>query len=125
MRRHRRPLAAISAGLSVLFIISALRPDPPAPITVQSVTDIQPNEVGIPVAMANPALITTIQVGDIVDVLALNTPIPQRVTQHARVLATSDGGVLLLAVSSADANAVSGLTVDVPLTVQLHPPRLP
>ena len=111
--------------MSVLFIVGALRPAPAPPVVLQPITEIKASEVGIPLAIANPALTTTIRVGDIVDVLALNAPVPQRITEGARVLATSDGGVLLLAVSASDANTLSGLTIDVPLTVQLHPPRLP
>jgi hypothetical protein len=125
IRRHRRPIAAVSAGLSVLFIIGAIRPPAPPPSLTVPVARIQGNEIGVPLAIANPALVSTIKEHDIVDVIALDSLTPVVIARRARVITTSDGGVLLVGVTPNEAMALTALTVDVPLTVQVHPSSLP
>lgn len=107
----------------MLFLAAALRPADSQVMAPASVERIWSNEVGVPIALANPALIDTIEEGDLVDVIVLNSP-PQTIARRARVITTSDGGVLLIGVTTFEATTLSGLTVDIPLTVQVHPASL-
>lgn len=86
---------------------------------------MQDNEIGIPISIANPTLVNTIREQDIVDVIALDSLTPIVIAKRARVITTSDGGVLLVGVTPDEAMALTALTVDVPLTVQVHPRSLP
>jgi hypothetical protein len=86
---------------------------------------VQDNEIGIPISIANPTLVNTIREQDIVDVIALDSLTPIVIAKRARVIATSDGGVLLVGVTPDEGMALTALTIDVPLTVQVHPHSLP
>jgi hypothetical protein len=125
VRRHRRIIAAILAGLSVLFIIGALRPPAPQPVPSTPLARIQANEVGVPIAIANPALVNTLKESDVVDVIALDSLTPVVIARRARIITTSDGGVLLVGVTANEAMALTALSIEVPLTVQVHPASLP
>jgi hypothetical protein len=110
--------------MSVLFILAAVRPPSPQPTIATQTVRVQEGEVGIPISIANPTLVNTIAQHDIVDVIALDSLAPEVIARRARVITTSDGGVLLLGVTPTEAMALTALTIDVPLTVQVHPHSL-
>lgn len=124
VRRHRRPIAAASAGISVLFMIAALRPEPIEAPLVESAPRLHAGEVGIPIAIANASLVSMIRDGDVVDVLAITEASPVRVAEAVRVVDATEQGVLLLAVPQSDTSAVQELAMDIPFAVHLHAPSI-
>lgn len=83
------------------------------------------DEIGIPIALANPALAKTLQRGDVLDVFTQFGSQTSVIAQRARVISTAEGGVLLIAVPQTQADAFDGLAIDAPIIVRVHPPSLP
>jgi hypothetical protein len=125
IRRHRRTLAALFAGLSVLLLFTALRPPPPPDANGPVLPTLGAGEVGAPVTLANTAITSVVEVGDVVDVLSLpdlTDPQPAAIiATRARVIERSENGLLLLAVSAADAIAIATVGAARPLTITVHP----
>lgn len=102
LRRHRRLLAAVLTALSVLFIIAALRPPPPAPPVPPDPRLPPPGQVALPVELASPSAASLLQVGDRVDVVSVRES-----DQVARILAR-DVTVLLPAAGGGFVGSTSG-----------------
>ena len=125
IRRYRRQVAAVCAALCVLLVIGALRPPAPQTTTTQATPTMGSDEIGIPIALANPALAKTLRSGDVLDVFTQFGSKTSVVAQRARVISTAEGGVLLIAVPQTQADAFDGLAIDAPIVVRVHPPSLP
>ena len=133
IRRYRRPLAACCAGLAVLLTISALKAPPPADAAMG--TDLAPvpaiGEVAAPVTLASPAIASSLEVGDIIDLVAVPTSGAGRaavVARGARVLDLGDSAgfgasasaLVVVSVPELDALAIADATVDSELTALIH-----
>ncbi len=121
IRRRRRPLAAVLAGLGVLLALASLRQ--PAPIATEPTTDtpmsarLAATEVAVPIVLSSPALSVALSVGDIVDVVGTGADgVAETIAHGARVLQIPEGSsgfggtgssVVLLATDEADGVAVS------------------
>ena len=133
IRRYRRPLAAICAGLAVFLTISALKAPPPAASAMG--TDPTPTpaagEIAAPVMLASAAIASSLEVGDIIDLVAIPTSGAGRaevVARSARVLEIGDSAgfgasasaLIVVAVPELDALAIADATVDSELTALIH-----
>ena len=125
IRRYRRQVAAACAALCVLLVISALRPPAPDTVATSTAPSMQADEIGIPIALANPALAQTLRTGDVLDILTQFGSDTSVIAERARVMSTAEGGVLLIAVPSSEASAFDRLAIDAPIVVRVHPPSLP
>ena len=117
-RRRRRPLAAALAGLGVLVALTSLR-TPTAAVQPESQPPgqglLRPGEAAVPIALSSPALVRTISLGSIVDIIGVprdEGADPTVVVHGARVIDIPDGGsgisvsstpVIVVAVDDADA----------------------
>jgi hypothetical protein len=124
IRRHRRTLAALFAGLSVLILFTALRPPPPD-ANQPVIPTLGTGEVGAPVTLANTAITSVVELGDVVDVISLPDITESQpaaiIATRARVIERSENGLLLLAVSESDAIAIATAGAASPLTITVHP----
>ena len=125
IRRYRRQIAAVCAALCVLLVIGALQPSAPQTTEAQTAPAMQPDEIGIPIALANPALAKTLRSGDVLDVFTQFGSEASLIAERARVISTAEGGVLLIAVSETQTQAFDRLAIDAPIVVRVHPPSLP
>ena len=112
LRRHRRPVAAVLAGLGVLVALTALRPAPP--LAVDAVAGdaltgsaVRRGEVLVPVALTSGAVASALDVGDIIDLVGLSGD--ERMT--ASVVAASARVVEVPAAGSALSGASSGVVL--------------
>ena len=133
IRRYRRPLAAVCAGLAVLLTISAL--NAPQPAASAMGMDLAPRpaigEIAAPITLASAAIASSLEVGDIIDLVAIpttGTGRAQVVARRARVLNVGDSGgfgasesaLVVVAVPELDALAMADATVDSELTALIH-----
>lgn len=125
IRRYRRQAAAACAALCVLLVISALRPPAAETLATTEAPAMQSDEIGIPIALANPALAQTLRTGDVLDILTQFGSNTSVIAERARVMSTTEGGVLLIAVQKSQAAAFDRLAIDAPIVVRVHPPSLP
>ena len=126
IRRYRRPLAAVCAGLAVLLTISALKA--PQPVASAMGIDLAPRpaigEIAAPITLASAAIASSLEVGDIIDLVA----IPTTGARRARVLDIGDSSgfgasataLIVVAVPELDALAIADATVDSELTALIH-----
>jgi hypothetical protein len=120
VRRHRRPLAAVLAGIAVVLALTSLRPgaDPVLPTTSGGATDVdrgRPGEVTVPVVLASGVIAALLEVGDVIDLVGAPTAgdaTASVVARDARVvelprgataLGASTAAVVLVALPEADA----------------------
>jgi hypothetical protein len=115
VRRHRRPLAAVLAGLAAIVGLTALRggPQPPpaaADDPAASSSAAQPGQVTVPVTLASGAIAAVLRVGDVIDLVGTSgsgtavedTSAPLTViARDARVIELPLGGSALGGSSSA------------------------
>jgi hypothetical protein len=133
VRRYRRPLAAVCAGLAVLLTLSALKAPAPAALGTALESGPQPGlgEVAAPVTLASPEIASSLEVGDIIDLVAIPTGgagMAAVVSRRARVLeigasngfGASASALVVVAVPEAEALAIAGATSDSDLTVLIH-----
>ena len=76
VRRRRRPLAAVSAGLAALLALTGLRsPAAPAqePTEASSRAWLSSGNVAVPITLSTPALARTVAVGDVVDIVSVSS----------------------------------------------------
>lgn len=133
IRRYRRPLAAVCAGLAVLLTISALKAPQPAASAMGM--DLAPRpaigEIAAPITLASAAIASSLEVGDIIDLVAIPTTGTGRakvVARRARVLdigdssgfGASESALIVVAVPELDALAIADATVDSELTALIH-----
>lgn len=133
IRRYRRPLAAVCAGLAVLLTISALKAPQPAASAMGM--DLAPRpaigEIAAPITLASAAIASSLEVGDIIDLVAIpttGTGRAQVVARRARVLDIGDSSgfgasataLIVVAVPELDALAIADATVDSELTALIH-----
>jgi len=103
LRRYRRPVGAVLAALSVVFIIAALRTDPePAVATPQ--WSLPQGFVAVPVTVASSDIAQTLAPGDFVNLYRLSDA--GRITSGAQVLRRSGSAVVVIQVQQSDAAAV-------------------
>lgn len=121
IRRHRRPIAAVLAGCSVLLTIAALQPAPPAPIVTNPA--LTEGEVGAPVTLISASITAAVQPGDVVDVIALDgePPVPVVVAARVRVVEVRESALLVVAVSAEQALDLASVSIGMPLTVTIYP----
>ena len=135
VRRHRRPLAAVLAGLGALLMLTALRGAPadagPSPILTGR-SGIGAGEVAVPVVLASSALASVLEVGDVVDLVAASGDDPDSarlLAPGARAIELPSGGsalsasasaVIVVAVRAADALPLSATSASGGLTVVIH-----
>ena len=133
IRRYRRPLAAVCAGLAVLLTISALKAPQPAASAMGM--DLAPRpaigEIAAPITLASAAIASSLEVGDIIDLVAIpttGTGLAKVVARRARVLdigdssgfGASESALIVVAVPELDALAIADATVDSELTALIH-----
>lgn len=125
IRRHRRPLAAAAAFLSVLTLAMALQS--PAPDMSSTSTPLPAGYVEMPVMLASSAVAAALSPGDVVDVVA-QAPVPSVIAVGAIVtraaasagFTSGDGSAIVLALPRSAGLAIAGS--DAPLTVLRHQP---
>ena len=133
IRRYRRPLAAVCAGLAVILTISALKAPQPAASAMGM--DLAPRpaigEIAAPITLASAAIASSLDVGDIIDLVAIPTTGTGRakvVARRARVLdigdssgfGASESALIVVAVPELDALAIADATVDSELTALIN-----
>lgn len=105
MRRHRRPLAAVLAGVAALLLLTSLRPSPAIPAVADASADPavpRPGEVTVPVALLSAAVAGVLEVGDVVDLVAVDDAgTASVVAARARVVGLPSSGSALTSSSSA------------------------
>lgn len=73
VRRYRRPLAAVSAGLAVMLALAVITS--PSPDAMQTEMDIAAGpasgEVAAPITLASAEIASSLAVGDIIDIIAI------------------------------------------------------
>lgn len=115
-RRHRRPIAAALAGLAALVALTAVRAPTPATPAVSTIVDpavVRTGEVLVPVTLTSSATAAVLDVGDIVDLVAVHDGgTSEVIASGARVverpptgggLASSAGALIVVAVDEATA----------------------
>jgi hypothetical protein len=121
IRRHRRPIAAALAAVSVMLIVGALRPPAPIVVAEASGSPLVPGEVGVPITLANAALTTVIRSGDHVDVIALTELGKTVLAQNVRIADVMDGGLIVLAAQPSHAAELAATSLQHSLTITIHP----
>ena len=128
MRRHRRPLAALSAGAAVLIALSTVRQPAAAPATGPRQMALTPGTVAISVELdiSRAHLIP----GAVIDVVSIpedgtSAHVVTRDTDVLDVASTSTLGAssatnVLLGASEADALALADAAARGPLTALIH-----
>ena len=140
VRRHRRPIAAILAAAAMLTALTALRAPAPASTTPGGTAGatpadpsmLQPGESSVPILLASSAVASVLQPGDVIDLVAPSASGgPETVAAGARVLdrpatggglAPSSGGLVVVAVSAAEALTVAVSSSRDDLTVVIRSP---
>ena len=124
VRRRRRPLAAVSAGLAVLFALGALA-GPPADPT--SPAPLGPGLVAMPLALAGVNAV--VRPGDIIDIVAVpdDATGARIIAREASVLSASASGfgsssttAVVIAVGEPDALALADAASTSTLTALIH-----
>jgi hypothetical protein len=125
LRRRRRPIAAVLAGVGALLALTTLRAAP-APVTADLPLSpgnaVSPGEVVVPVVLASGAVASVLAVGDVVDILGFSDSDPPTaavIAREARVFdlptnssfAGPSSTVVLMAVPEGDALPVSAASV--------------
>ncbi|MEY4137284.1 MAG: hypothetical protein RL205_1412 [Actinomycetota bacterium] len=129
IRRHRRIVAAVLAGVAVLIIVSSL----PHGSAVSATTDtrvLAPGEVAIPVTLGSKAVTAALHSGDDVSVVVVNDDgLSSIVAESARVLEADSGSgfgsseaAVTLAVDEGSALRLAGASARGTLTVIIRPP---
>jgi hypothetical protein len=143
IRRYRRPLAAVSAGLAVMLALAVITS--PSPAAVQTEMEIAagpaPGEVAAPITLASSEIASSLSVGDIIDIVAipaarnaeqvLNSGQTGRATilaRKARVLQVSDSqgftsnssALIVIAVSESVALTLADATSSSHFTALIH-----
>lgn len=128
VRRHRRPVAAVAAGLGVLLAVGAMRTDPappPGQPAAGTAAELRAGEVAIPAVLSSGAVAGLLAVGDVIDVVG-GAPIAAVVARSARVLGIPNAGsplggaasaVVVLAVRESEALQVGQAMADGTVTV--------
>jgi hypothetical protein len=135
--RHRRPISAGLAFLSVLLGLTAVigSSGSSAPVSGQtadasSLTNA--GQVEVPIRLADPAVAAVVRPGDVVDVIASDRGASARVVA-ARVTVTrlpetgGDGlwgtrdGLVMVASDEDEALALAGAAARGPVTIVIHP----
>lgn len=127
-RRHRRPLAALSAGAAVLIALTAVSRPAPTPAAGTGQVALEPGKVAISVALGMiPAHLVPGAVIDVVTVPEDGSParIVTRGTAVLNVASASAFGAssmtnVLVATSEADALALADAAARGPLTALIH-----
>jgi hypothetical protein len=108
VRRHRRPLAAVLAGLAAIVGLAALRGAPQAPLAAAddraaSSSAAQPGQVTVPVTLSSGAIAAVLQVGDVIDLVGVADAetVGAVIAREARVVELPLGGSALGGSSSA------------------------
>jgi hypothetical protein len=90
--RRRRLIAAVLAGLGVLFVIASLRPAPPTlAVDTPASSALFGDEVAVPILIRPAAIAGALEPGMVVDVVALEQPL-SLLAEGARVLRLPGGG---------------------------------
>jgi hypothetical protein len=135
VRRHRRPLAAALAGLGALLLLISVRAAPTgassAPVP-DGRSGVETGEVAVPVVLASSALASVLDVGDVVDLVAVprdDSASARLLAPRARVVELPSGGsalsasssaVIIVAVDESEALALSAASTGGGLTVVIH-----
>jgi hypothetical protein len=123
IRRYRRPLAATLAALSVLIIVSVLKPAPPVEPTIALDTTIGAQEVGVPLTLANAALASAIRIGDVVDVIAVDesTANSRVIASAVRVVEVHQNALIVIAAAPHQSTELIASSLSSAITVAIHP----
>ena len=131
VRRYRRPLAAVCAGLAVLLTLSSLKAPAPVASGPENGPRLSLGEVAAPITLASADIAASLKVGDMIDVVAIpnqEAGISRVVARGARVLeiGTSDGfgasasALVVIALPESEALAIADATADSDLTTLIH-----
>ena len=131
VRRYRRPLAAVCAGLAVLLTLSSLKAPAPDASGLETGPRLALGEAAAPITLASADIAASLQVGDIIDVVAIpnqEAGISEVVARGARVLeiGTPDGfgasasALVVIALPESEALAIADATADSDLTALIH-----
>jgi hypothetical protein len=135
IRRHRRPLAAALAGLGAVLLLISVRATPTGASSVPTPpgrSDVDAGEVAVPVVLASSALASVLDVGDVIDLVAVSADDPasaRLLAPRARVVELPSGGsalsasssaVIIVAVDESEALALSAESTGGGVTVVIH-----
>jgi len=128
--RYRRPLAAGIAGLATLIALTAARTDtPPSPSPPSTEITTRAGDVRVPVPIRAGA--ASLQVGDLLDLVAVEGSATRQVATNALVVEGSSSGsplgatgaVILVSVPREQALELTLAAAQSPLSVLLHSNR--
>ena len=132
LRRHRRALAAATAGLGVLIALTSLR-GAAAPTTSGPAPsdgpDLRSGEVIVPVLLASSAIAGVLSEGDIVDVVGFPEGQATVVAPRVRIIglpssgssfSASSSAVVLVAAPASQALALSAASSEGGVTVTIR-----
>ena len=133
VRRYRRPLAAVSAGLAVLLAVSALKApaSDQATMAADSTSTLLPGEVAAPITLASAPIASSLAAGDVIDLVSVprqNAGAAEVVARRARVIevgessgfASSASALIVVAVSESTALALADAGARADLTALIH-----
>jgi hypothetical protein len=143
IRRYRRPLAAVSAGLAVMLALAVLTS--PSPEAVQTEMQIAagpaPGEVAAPITLASSEIASSLSVGDIIDIVAIpatsdveRAPVSDQIgratilarkarvlqVSHAEGFTSNSSALIVIAVSESVALALADATSTSHFTALIH-----
>ena len=131
IRRRRRLIAAACAALAVLLALGSVRSaGGPTDAVADPITTLNRGELAIPVPLSPPAAAGLLNLGDVIDVIAISdSGTASTVARSALVTGVPAAGgfmsaasaIVLVAVDELTALRIAGATGNGDLTFALHP----